>query len=247
MAMEGGVYAAGTEDMDALTFKTPILVRKMTFANATKSTIQTVNYQKAIEGLELTHEEFVDLCILMGCDYCDTIRGVGPKTALKLIRQYKNIETILKNLDRKKYTIPDEWLPPSERGQKEEDPDRTDEEDNDENNEQPSEEEVPLAFEQARQLFLNHEVTKAASFKWGPCKPDELTKFLVDDMGFNPDRVKSNIEKLQKAFTATSKPQMRMDSFFTVKPSVKKSNLPAPSKKRKESGSKVKSTGKRRR
>merc|ERR1719444_298537 len=44
----GKVYAIGTEDMDALTFATPILLRKMTFANASKSDIQVMNYKKAI-------------------------------------------------------------------------------------------------------------------------------------------------------------------------------------------------------
>ena len=47
----------------------------------------------------------------MGCDYCDTIRGIGPKTALKLIREHGDIETILKNIDRKKYPVPSEWVP----------------------------------------------------------------------------------------------------------------------------------------
>lgn len=66
LAKAGLVYAVGTEDMDALTFATPVLLRKMTFANASKSTVQQMNYQKAIEGLELTHEQFVDLCIMLG-------------------------------------------------------------------------------------------------------------------------------------------------------------------------------------
>jgi flap endonuclease-1 len=79
----GLVWATGTEDMDALTFQTPILIRKLTFANqsAKGATIQQMDYKKAIEGLDLTHDQFVDLCILLGCDYCDTIKGIGPKTA----------------------------------------------------------------------------------------------------------------------------------------------------------------------
>ena len=55
----GLVYATGTEDMDALTFATPVLLRKMTFANQSKSTVQSIHYQKAVEGLELTREQFV--------------------------------------------------------------------------------------------------------------------------------------------------------------------------------------------
>ena len=49
------------------------------------------------------------MCILLGCDYCDTIRGIGPKRALQLIKQYGDIETILKHLDTKKYVVPDNF------------------------------------------------------------------------------------------------------------------------------------------
>jgi flap endonuclease-1 len=211
LCKEGLVYATGTEDMDALTFQTPVLLRKMTFANQSKSTVQTMNYQKALEGLELNPDQFVDLCILLGCDYTDSIRGVGPKTALKLMKEHKSIEEILKNLDRKKYQVPKDWVP-----------DEKEDEDTDQERDENSEDQpkpVP-AYVQARQLFHNHEVSKGSEveLKWTPPKVDELTKFLVDEMGFNPDRVKSNIEKLEKAHTVNKKPQARMDSFFAVKP-----------------------------
>lgn len=80
----GLVYATGTEDMDALTFATPILVRKLTFANASKSMVQTMNYNKVIEGLAISHDQFVDLCIMLGCDYCDTIRKLFHKFTTSL-------------------------------------------------------------------------------------------------------------------------------------------------------------------
>lgn len=223
LAKRGLVYATATEDMDALTFQTPVLLRKMTFANASKAMIQTMNYQKALEGLELDHDQFVDLCILMGCDYCDSIRGVGPKTALKMIREHKNMESLLKNLDRKKYTVPDSWEPNKKKQKTDEDYD-TDEEkekektenDVDEEEEETTEEEP--VYVQARRLFNNHEVLESPEIKFKACQAEELTKFLVDEMGFNPERVKANIEKLQKAFKATSKPQARMDSFFKAVP-----------------------------
>lgn len=46
----------------------------------------------------------------MGCDYCDTIKGIGPKRAIELVQKYKSIETILENIDTKKYTIPEKWM-----------------------------------------------------------------------------------------------------------------------------------------
>jgi flap endonuclease-1 len=222
LAKRGLVYATATEDMDALTFQTPVLLRKMTFANASKAMIQTMNYQKALEGLELNHDQFVDLCILMGCDYCDSIKGVGPKTALKMIREHKTMENLLKHLDRKKYSVPESWEPNVKRQKTEADYD-TDEEkekentENDGDDDEECEPKEPI-FVQARRLFNNHEVLESPDIKFKPCQPEELTKYLVEEMGFNPDRVKANIEKLQKAYKETAKPQARMDSFFKAVP-----------------------------
>ena len=30
---------------------------------------------QVLEGLQLTREQFIDVCILCGCDYCGSIRG----------------------------------------------------------------------------------------------------------------------------------------------------------------------------
>jgi len=234
LARSGKVYATATEDMDALTFRTPVQVRKMTFANASKADIQEINYAKAIAGMEITHDQFVDLCILLGCDYCDTIRGIGPKTALKLIREHGDIETILKNLNRDKYVIPESYEPNRARKKKAEEKkvkdeaekDTDDEEEEVENEakaktegDEEDEEELIPVFVEARRLFNHHDVLPDAEvqLKWKECDPEPLKAFLVDDCGFNPDRVSSSIEKLQKAFKKTSKPQARMDSFFKVK------------------------------
>jgi flap endonuclease-1 len=89
------VFATGTEDMDALTFATPYLLKKLTFSAGQQQPIQQVMHAKILEGLGLTDDEFIDLCILCGCDYCDKIPGIGPKTALKLLKQYHCIEEVL--------------------------------------------------------------------------------------------------------------------------------------------------------
>lgn len=105
----GKVYATGTEDMDALTFGTNVLLRHLTFSEARKMPIKEFHLDRVLAEMKMTKEEFIDLCILLGCDYCDSIRGIGPKRAVDLIRQHKNLETIIKNLDSKKYTIPEDW------------------------------------------------------------------------------------------------------------------------------------------
>lgn len=109
LAKGGKVYAVATEDMDALTFGTPMLLRHLTFSEARKMPIKEISLAKILEEAGLTQEEFIDLCILLGCDYCDSIRGIGPKRAIELIQKSRNIDGVLKNLDTKKYTPPVDW------------------------------------------------------------------------------------------------------------------------------------------
>ena len=47
------VYAAGSEDMDTLTFNSPILYRHLTFSEARKTPISEINLERALEGLEM--------------------------------------------------------------------------------------------------------------------------------------------------------------------------------------------------
>lgn len=46
---------------------------------------------------------------MLGCDYCESIRGIGPKRAIELVAQYESIEKILDNIDTKKYVVPEDW------------------------------------------------------------------------------------------------------------------------------------------
>ncbi|XP_019402877.1 PREDICTED: flap endonuclease 1 [Crocodylus porosus] len=106
----GKVYAAATEDMDCLTFGSPVLMRHLTASEAKKLPIQEFYLNRILQELDLTWEQFVDLCILLGCDYCESIRGIGPKRAIELIKQHKTIEKIMEHIDTKKYPVPENWL-----------------------------------------------------------------------------------------------------------------------------------------
>lgn len=57
-------------------------------------TLECLNITKILEDLELTPKEFVDLCILCGCDFCEGLYKVGPMNAYKHIKQHKNIENL---------------------------------------------------------------------------------------------------------------------------------------------------------
>merc|ERR1711939_333223 len=73
------------------------LIRNLMAAESQKKTIFEVELPVALEQLGVTMQQFVDFCILCGCDYCDTIKGIGPANAIRLILEHGNIETILEN------------------------------------------------------------------------------------------------------------------------------------------------------
>ena len=81
LCKEGLVYGVATEDMDGLTFGTHRLIRHLSSGNTEK--VKEYALDKVLEGLGLNQSQFIDLCILMGCDYCDSIKG---KVILSQIR-----------------------------------------------------------------------------------------------------------------------------------------------------------------
>lgn len=91
------VDGVATEDMDALTFGSPILLRNFTASQTKKLPIIEYNLQFILKELEINMDEFIDLCIILGCDYCDSMKNVGIKRGIGLIRKYKTLEKILEN------------------------------------------------------------------------------------------------------------------------------------------------------
>ncbi|CAK9016447.1 Flap endonuclease 1-A (FEN-1-A) (Flap structure-specific endonuclease 1-A) [Durusdinium trenchii] len=92
LCRDGKVFAAATEDADCLTFGTKILIRNLMAAESQKKTILEVNLELALQQLNISMDQFIDFCILCGCDYCDTLKGVGPSTAIKLLVQHGTLE-----------------------------------------------------------------------------------------------------------------------------------------------------------
>ncbi|KAF8994488.1 PIN domain-like protein [Cyathus striatus] len=101
LARGGKVYAAGSEDMDTLTFNAPILFRHLTFSEAKKMPISEINLKLALAGLEMNMSQFIELCILLGCDYLEPIKGVGPKSAMKLIKEHGDLKHVIEHLREK--------------------------------------------------------------------------------------------------------------------------------------------------
>lgn len=104
LVKENKAYAVSSEDMDILTFGSPILIRGLSQKKSTKE----INLMKVLKDFNMSTDEFIDLCILLGCDYLPTIPRIGPKRAFDLIKYYGSIENFLEN-ESSKYNIPEDF------------------------------------------------------------------------------------------------------------------------------------------
>ena len=62
--------------------------------NVSTNKILYYNLNRILESLNLTNEQWINFCILSGCDYCQRIPGLGIKTAYKYIKKYDTMESI---------------------------------------------------------------------------------------------------------------------------------------------------------
>jgi len=102
LVMKGDVWAGASQDFDAILFGTPNLVRNLTLAGKRRlpsgKTVdvspEIITLSDVLSGLHVTREQLVDMGILMGTDFNDGVRGIGPKKSLALIKKHGNIEAI---------------------------------------------------------------------------------------------------------------------------------------------------------
>jgi flap endonuclease-1 len=101
LARRGDVWAAGSKDYDSLLFGAPRLVRFLAVGSSEflpslgRSRMvppELIDLEETLSALELTREQLVDVALLVGTDFNEGVRGIGPKTAVKKIREWGSIE-----------------------------------------------------------------------------------------------------------------------------------------------------------
>ena len=108
MNKQDDVYGCGSSDFDCLIHGGPRLVtnltlsqrRKLPSGEYKKINPQIIGLKETLKELEINQDQLISLAILSGTDYnLEGVKGIGPKKALKLIKEKKTPANIFKGLD----------------------------------------------------------------------------------------------------------------------------------------------------
>ena len=95
MVLEGAAYAVGSQDYDSVLFGAPRLVRNLTLSGRRKLPgkgvwvevePEIIDSKETLAQLGMTREQLVWAAIMMGTDYYEGIRGIGPKKGIAITK-----------------------------------------------------------------------------------------------------------------------------------------------------------------
>ncbi len=101
LARRGSVWAAGSKDYDSLLFGAPRLVRFLAIGSteflpslgrSRKVAPETIDLEENLRALGLTRAQLIDAALLVGTDFFEGIKGIGPKTAVKRVREWGSLD-----------------------------------------------------------------------------------------------------------------------------------------------------------
>jgi flap endonuclease-1 len=103
MTSRGDAWATSSRDYDSILFGSPRVVRYLTISGREFLPSKGISRLLKPELIELssflreygiTYNQLVDLAILIGTDFNEGVKGVGPKTALRLIQRHRSLEAL---------------------------------------------------------------------------------------------------------------------------------------------------------
>ncbi|MEM2181961.1 MAG: flap endonuclease-1 [Nitrososphaerota archaeon] len=104
MARMGHVWGSASQDYDSILFGSPRLVRNLSIVGRRKLPgkktyveveIEVIYADKLFSELGIGRDELIEMAILIGTDYFEGIKGIGPKKAYNYIKQYGKVERVL--------------------------------------------------------------------------------------------------------------------------------------------------------
>lgn len=177
----GYVDSVATEDMDLLAFGARRILRN--FSN--KKKVTKITLFKILEEMKITREQFVELCIILGSDYSNSIKGIGIKGIYNIYKKYGNMKDFIKHLDdennkyeqegkKKKYIIPQDFKD---------------------------------KWEEIKNYYLNATVIDPLNINFIWKKPDKekLIEFLCEENEFNKIEIEKKIDYIMERYNSFNK------------------------------------------
>jgi flap endonuclease-1 len=120
MTRRGEADYCASQDYDSLLFGALMLLRNVTISGRRKLPRKNVyvdvvpevfTLDKVLKECGITHEQLIDVGILIGTDFNPGgIKGLGPKTALKLIKEYGTLENALPHIKNAEFPHPPQQI-----------------------------------------------------------------------------------------------------------------------------------------
>ena len=175
-------WAVGSQDYDSLLFGAKKIVRNLSQSRTrrvrgtvVKVDIEWLTLEKVLEELNLSREQLVDVAILVGVDFFEGIKGVGSKTALKLIREHQTLETIInKGIEVRKTRIADLI-------------------------------DVETLHSVQNIFLKPNVTLDYPKIRWKAPNSEKIREILIETHNFSEDRIESGLKRLKKKGTARQK------------------------------------------
>lgn len=163
-----------SSDWDTLLFGGRVMIKNL----SSHGNIEKINLDKLLEELNLTLPQFIEVSIILGTDYCESIKGVSPAFVYDKYKQFLDLEKFVEYLKtennkfkRNKYIIPDNFL-----------------------------ENAKIA----KAYFLKtHVVDKndaTVDLKWRKPNKEGLIEFLCDRFEFNKQQTQREVERIMLVY-----------------------------------------------
>ena len=105
----GKAFAVVSEDFDTLPYLCGMGTKGKLITGFGKETMKQYDLEQLLMRIKMDQKQFIDFCILSGCDLCSKIKNIAGKRALTLVQSHKSIENIIRVIDKNKYKVPEEF------------------------------------------------------------------------------------------------------------------------------------------
>jgi len=165
----GKIDGIASEDWDVLALGGKLLLKDFTG----KKLVKSINRDALLGDLDLTYEQFIELCIIMGTDYCSGIGNLGPVKAYEeYINCGKSIEKLVKCFKKRgRYKIPHNFL-----------------------------EQAEIIKNYYINVDVLDPCDPAIDYTWKKPDRDGLEEYLIDELGMNRERTLQNINMIMKIY-----------------------------------------------